>query len=281
MSARSVATVVAAARAGVLRFSAMRTLSSVLAAASIAALLSAAPAAHAQVAVAADSGMLVVFDQDTPVAHERFAWQLMGDSIVVSATARRTLIDDKGERHAFEKAMILVVDSRDLGLLRYLSNQDFQNEKVVRGLLPGDTALTYYTEFSGAGNAVRLTQPPGRLFVIDTPMFSLFDVLLRSLAGKEFETRRVQLLAMGADTLTMPLATVTRAKVDTLRMGTRRVPARHYTLEDPSVRFEMWADANGRLLRLSHPGSGMSVERAPAAPAAAKPRLRPRSTGKR
>jgi hypothetical protein len=256
----------------------MRTLSSLLAAVSFTALIHAAPPATAQTLAEPDTGLLVVFDHDMAVGHERFSWEPMGDSIVVSATARRTLTDDQGQRHAYEKTMLCVVDSHDLGLLRYLSNQTFQQMTAVRGVLPGDTTLTYYTEFGDLGNAVRLVQPPGRMFVVDTPMFSLFDVLMRSLAGKEFQSRRVQLLAMTPDTLTMPQATITRAELDTLQMGTRKVVARHYAFEDPSVRFELWADAKGRLLRMKHEDTGMMVERAEPEPAA-KPR--PRRAGKR
>lgn len=262
----------------------MRTLSSVLATALLATLMSPAAPARAQTPTVADSGMLVVYDQDLPVAREEFVWQDFGDSLIVSATARRTLADDKGERHAYEKGMLVVVDSRDFGLLRYLSNQTFQGQTAVRGILPGDTVMTYYTEFGGTGNASRLVQPPGRLFVIDTPMFSLFDVLVRSLAGKDFTTRRMQLLVTSTDTLSMPIATITRAEPDTLLIGERRLPAQHYILVDPSVQFDLWADTKGRLLRLSHLGSGMRVERrqpAPPAKPAPKPALRKRTTVKR
>lgn len=266
---------------GVLRFSPMRTLPSLLAAALSAALLSAAPTAHAQSATEPDSGMLVVYDQATPVAHERFVWQNMGDSLMITSMARRSLLDDKGATHAYEKGMLVVVDARDFGLLRYLSTQKFQDLTTVRGLLPGDTVFTYYTEIGDGGSAMRLVQPPGRLFVIDSPMFVLFDVLVRSLAGKEFETRRVQLLTLTPDTLITPNALITRGTVDTLTVGARKVRAQHYTLEDPSVRFELWADARGRLVRMSHAASGMSVVRAENAPVAPKPRPRPRTAGKR
>lgn len=254
-----------------------RSLASLLAALLFATLLFASPArAQAPVATVTDTGILVVFDHDLPVAHEKFTWEWYGDSIIVTAKAKRTLADAEGKRHQYEKTMLVVVDARDLGLLRYQSDQHFQDQLASRGILPSDTVLTYYTEFNQQGNAVRLVQPPGRLFVIDTPMFSLFDVMLRSLAGKDFESRRVQLLVTSADTLIMPLATVTKVKLDTLKVGTRRIPAQHYQLVDPSVQFDLWADAKGRLLRMTHEGSGMLVERAlPAAPAPPKPRARP------
>ena len=259
-----------------LRSSVMRPLPLCLGFALSAALTAAqaAPAAHAQTPAPDDSARFVIFDQSVPVARERCAYQYMGDSLVISATTVRRFEDDKGQQHAFSKSMLLVVDARDLGLMRYLSNQDFQGHKVVRGLLPSDTAMTYYDEYDGVGDAVRLVQPPGRLFVLDPQLFTLFDVLCRSLAGKEFETRRVQLVALAPDTLTLPVATITVTKPDTLRFGARRVPTRRYSLVDQGVRFELWADAAGRMLRMEHAASGLSVERVPNAPPRATPRRR-------
>jgi len=201
----------------------------------------------------------------------------MGDSLLVSATTQREFQDPKGNRHGFMKTMLLVVDAHDLGLTRYLSNQKFNAHETVRGLLPGDTVMTYYAEYDGVGSADRLVQPPGRLFVLDPQLFTLFDVLCRSLAGKQFESRRVQLVAMAPDTLTLPLATVTQEKPDTLSMGARRVPARHYALEDQGVRFDLWADSRGRMLRMANQPTGLRVERvsepAPAVPP--KPKAKP------
>lgn len=256
----------------------MRTPSLTLAAvfaALLAATLLPARAAHAQVPAKADSGLLVIFEGMTPVAHEKFSYQVEADSIMVTAAHRRDLLDDQQVKHTFEKDMLLVVDARDLGLRRYFSSQTFRGRNVIRGLLVTDTVFTYYTEDDGVGDATRIAQPPGRLFVLDSALFTLFDVLCRGLAGKEFETRRVQLVEMAPDSLLLPAATVTMASPDTVLVGTRRVPARRYLLDDSGVRFDLWADAQGRLLRVRHEGSGLRVERAdlPETPkAATKPR---------
>jgi hypothetical protein len=225
--------------------------------------------ARAQGAAAVDSGQLVVFEHDLPVATERSVFQHMGDSLVVVATIHRDFQDEQGAHHPLQKSMMLVVDSRDLGLVRYLSTQKFDGHELVRGLLPGDTSMTYFVELDGGGNADRVVQPPGRLFVMDSQMFTLFDVLSRSLARKTFTTRRVQLLALQTDSLAAPLATVTALGADTVLIGRSRQPAKHYTLEDPSARFELWADAQGRLVRLIHAESGLRVERVPVTTATA------------
>jgi hypothetical protein len=210
-----------------------------------------------------DSSLLVVFERDVPVAHERSRIRDMGDSLVVEATAERTFRDEKGGRHPFRKTMVLVVDSRDLVLIRYVSNQDFNGHQIVLGLVPGDTSMTYYSEIDGAGEADRLVQPPGRLFVLDSQLFSLFDVLCRSLAGKTFTTRRVQLLALRPGKLSTPLATLTFEGRDTLALGGAKLVAKHYAMEDSSARFEIWADPQGRLARLTHAESELRVERMP------------------
>lgn len=221
-----------------------------------------------------DSGRFIVFQGDLPVANESFAFQFMGDSLTLTAFSRRTMQDEQGQRHAYQKSMVLVADSRDLGLQRYLSVQEFRGNTVQRGLIPGDTSITFYTEENGAGEAYRLVQPPGRLYVMDSPMFSLFEVVTRGLAGKQFATRRMQLLAL-SDSMTTPLAAVTALKPDTLRMEGRRLPVRHYRFEDSSASFDLYADSRGRLIRLVHEPSGLHVEREPD-PVAVKPATKPK-----
>jgi hypothetical protein len=256
--------------AAVLRFSFMRT-SSVLALATLFAALAASPA-HAQATVVADSGRFIVFQGDVPVAHERNTFLWTGDSLVITAFHQRTMQDEQGVKHPFTKTVAMVVDSRDLGLKSYTSIQDFQGHRVTRGLVPGDTSISYYQEFDGAGNAMRVTQPPGRLYVMDGNLFSLFEVVCRSLAPRTFTSRPVQILAM-ADTLATPVATVTRGPADTLSLGSKRVPVRRYTFSDESATFELWADARGRMLKLAH-ASGLHVEREPDTPAPARRRAR-------
>lgn len=230
-----------------------------------------ARAARAQVAGALDTTQFVVFERDVPVATETNSFQRMGDSLVVLATTHRDFQDEHGAHHPLRKSMMLVVDSRDLGLIRYLSTQYFNDHVIVRGLIPSDTSMTYYIEMDGGGNADQVVRPPGRLFVMDSQMFSLFDVVSRSLFNKSFTTRRVQLLALSPDSLASPLATVTALGADTLSIGRTREPVKHYAFEDQSARFDLWSDRQGRLVRLVHPESGLRVERVPATAAARKP----------
>jgi hypothetical protein len=209
-----------------------------------------------------DSGRFIIFQGDVPVANEKFVFQYLGDSLALTAVSRRTMQDEQGQRHNFEKTMLLVADARDLGLQRFHSTQEFRGNKIQRGLLPGDTSITFYFEENGGGEAFRLVQPPGRLYVMDSPMFSLFEVVTRGLVGKTFTSRRMQLLAL-TDSMSTPLATVTTLKPDTLRSGELRVPVSRYRFEDTSASFDLYADSRGRLIRLVHEPSGLHVEREP------------------
>jgi len=209
-----------------------------------------------------DSGRFIVYQGDMPVANEKFAFQFLGDSLALTAVSRRTMQDEQGQRHNYQKTLLLIADSRDLGLQRFLSIQEFRGNKTSRGLLPGDTSITFYFEENGGGEAYRLVQPPGRLYVMDSPMFSLFEVVTRGLVGKTFTSRHMQLLAL-TDSMSTPLATVTTLKPDTIQVGDRRVPVRRYKFEDSSASFDLYADARGRLMRLVHEPSGLHVEREP------------------
>jgi hypothetical protein len=234
-----------------------------------------APPAHAQIAAKADSGTLIIYDGSMPIANERYLIQTIGDSLVVSATHHRKLLDEQGQQHVFTKNMLLVADSRDLGLLHYNSVQEFQGHTAKRQLQFTDTVLTYFHDVDENGQSDFLGTPPGRLFVLDSQMFTLFDVLCRSLASKQFTSRRVQLLALFPDSLDMPVATITLARPDTLRSGARRTVARHYQLEDANTRYELWADTSGRMLRMTHPMSGLSVELLAEESKPVRPRRRP------
>jgi hypothetical protein len=71
----------------------------------------------------------------------------------------------------------------------------------------------------------------------------------------------VQVLALQPDSLAAPLATVTTLGADTVVVGRSKKPLKHYAFEDPSARFELWSDRQGRLVRLTHAESGLRVER--------------------
>ena len=203
----------------------------------------------------------MVLDGNQVVASEDFEYVLQGDSVTVSSTMKRKARNADGTMVDLTKRMALVVDANDFGLRSYVSNLDFDGHTQVRGIIPGDTAMTIYDETDGGGGADRVIQPPGRLFMMDPGLFALFDVVCKNLKSKPLTTKRpIQLLAM-SQTVDAVEATVVAAGVDTVLWGGKRTPLRKLQLSDPSGDFVAWVNASKQMLRLEHPASGLVVMR--------------------
>lgn len=220
-----------------------------------------------------ERGRLIVFQDDEPVATERFAYTLSGDSIVIEAIHSRRMRGADGAVAEFKKSAGLVVSRLDYGLIRYLSNQDAGGHRSVTGtsMAPGDTVITIFRESDGVGDASSLELPPGRVFIIDPLVFSLFDVMCRNLGRQTFETRPVSLITMGEPPQAVE-ATVTRALGDTLLWGGKRVTVTRLTFADAQSKFVAWVDREGRMLRFEASDGRVRVEREPEAAPAPKGR---------
>lgn len=226
-----------------------------------------------------DSGRLLVSSDRRVVATEEFEYALQADSITITSTAFRPARASDGSRSdssRVQKTMAMVVSSSDFGLRSYLSNIRSDGHVAVRGVIPGDTAMTVYSERDGRGDAERLSQPPGRLFVMDPGLFVLFDVVCHSLKGKSFTRRPVQLVVLAEPAVTVE-AIMSVVGDEVLSWGGRRVPVRRMLLTDPTGEFTVWVDSESRMLKLEHAASRLVVVReapvaAKPAPAARKPR---------
>lgn len=216
----------------------------------------------------------MVLDGNQIVASEDFEYVFSGDSVTVTSSMKRKARNADGTMVDLAKRMALVVDANDFGLRSYLSNLEYDGHTQVRGVIPGDTAMTVYNETDGAGGADRLIQPPGRLFMMDPGLFTLFDVVCKNLKGKPLTTKRpIQIVAM-SQSVDAVEATVVAVGADTVVWGGKRTPLRKLQLSDPSGDFVAWVNASGQMLRLEHPASGLVVMREePAAPK--KPRAAP------
>ncbi len=201
-------------------------------------------------------------DQGRVVATEEFQYVVTGDAVTVSASVKRRVRGSDGTLGDFIKRMSLTADALDFGLRSYTSNLEFDKHIQVKGVVPGDTAMTVYGDLDGAGTADRLVQPPGRLFIMDPGMFTLFDVISRNLRGKPFKTRPINIVALGETTVTVE-AMVTDMGADTLLWGSRRTPTRKLKLSDPSGDFTVWSGSKGQLIRLEHAASDLVVMREP------------------
>lgn len=226
------------------------------------ALLLAAPATGAPPTSPAsiDSGRLIVLDRGTPVGYEDFEYERLGDSLVVSGVHTRTMREADGSTVKWVKKFGLVVDARDFGLRQYTSNLEVGGRLMVRGIVPGDTAMTVFTEQDGGGTAERLVQPPGRLFVMDPPLFTLFDVICRNVSAQSLSRRPIELVTLGEKPGTAR-ATMSAAGPDTIRWGGKRMVSRRYVIADDQGTFLAWVSPEGRMLRLLHEASGLEVLR--------------------
>lgn len=241
--------------------------------------LLAAPFLHAHRAFAAvmDGGRLIVLDRGTPVGYEDFEYERLGDSLMVSGIHTRTLREADGTTAKWVKKFGLVVDGRDFGLRSYTSNLEVGGHLSVKGIVPGDTSMTVYSEVDGAGTAERLVQPPGRLFVMDPPLFTLFDVICRNVSAQSLARRPIEIVTLG-DPAETARATMSAAGPDTIRWGGERMIARRYLLADDRGTFLAWVSPEGQMLRLLHEASGLEVLREePVKDAGPAPAAKPKS----
>ncbi len=230
-----------------------------------------------------DSGRFIISQKGRPIRAEEFTFQDMGDSLVVTSNSwlladpavaqTGWLVDSTTRTGSFDKGATLVLSSQDYGLREYWSAAAIGADTMRRSILVGavglgvDTAYTSYREFNGAGTADRLMLPPGRVFVLDQPLFTTFNVIVRSLAKSTFDSRPITMMVLGARDSVLE-ATVTHLGTETIRWGARPVVARKLRIADTRTAFTAWATQDGRLLRLQQPEAAITLERlAPKVPA--------------
>lgn len=227
-------------------------------------------AVHAEDRETIDQGRFIVFQGEQPVAIENFEYVRSGDSLVISAVVERKARDASGAELKFDKIAQMVVNGTDYDFRSYLSRQDFDGHNTVKKIAPSDTTLAVTSEVDGAGGIDGMVRPPGRLYVMDPLVFSLFDIICRSVSPQTFTSRPIQLITLGP-TSTTTEATITAAGADTVTWGGKRLVARRFEMADAGSRFTVWMDPRGRMLRLEHDGGDLLVMREEPK-AAAKPK---------
>ena len=221
-----------------------------------------------------DSGRFVVFSRGEPVATEDFEYERRNDTLfVTSRTDRRARADD-GSIKPYMKSMELIAHADDWAMLTYLSTEKFDGHKINRLVALTDTTITVAIQKDDFGAADALERLPGRMYVMDAGMFTLFDVIARSLHGRIFGARPVALVAL-ADHNASLYATATPAGRDTIRWGSRPAIADRITLTDSTSTFTMYVSSAGNLLRLENKVADVVVMREPPALPPATRRRRP------
>lgn len=224
-----------------------------------------------------DRGKFVIRVKDRVIGAEDFGIEARADSINCLVRSYRTQRTDKCDEEV-QKFAGMSFGRFDWALRFYQSEETFRGETMVRGVIidPSDTAFTVFHERrGGAGEANRLAAAPGRTFVMDSGLYTLFDLLCIHLHGQTFTTRPLNILTFG-ERDTVVEAQVADLGRETIRWGSRPVQARKLQLSQGIVVFDIWADPSGRMLRLTHAPTGLLVEReAPAIKKRAKPAPKP------
>jgi hypothetical protein len=211
-----------------------------------------------------DRGKFTIRLHDHVVGAENFGIEARADSINCLARSFRTQRTDKGDEQV-EKFVGISFGRMDWGLRFYQSEETFRGKTYVRGVTmdPSDTAFTVYKEQKGgAGEANRLAAAPGRTFVLDSGLYTLFDLICVFLGDQTFTTRPLNILTFGERDTVME-AQVTDLGHETIRWASRPVSARKLQFSQGQTQFDAWVDPMGHMLRLAHPPSGLVVEREP------------------
>ena len=218
-----------------------------------------------------DQGTFKIYLRGRALGSENFFYDQYSDSIVIESNVHQKILTPSGDTD-LDKAALLHVSSFDLDLRLYHSNQTLGGtHKVVRDLVMSDTSFTSYREENGHGDGDVLVRPPGRLYVHDPDVYTLFDVISRNLHGQQFDTRPITLMVLGPRDTTIEI-TVRRLPAQPLQWGARTVQAERLQLDDGSNKIDLWSDPRGRLLQLEEKVAGLRVVRTPPARTTAKRR---------
>lgn len=213
-------------------------------------------------AAVVDSGQFVVTVAGRLVGREHFAlFKSGGDSLTAVVNLVQFHPGEEGT-DTLEKSVQFAVDGFDFALHSYNSVQRYRGQSVTRSILINDTTYTTYRQIGSKGDGNTFVLPPGRLYVLDPPVFTNLDVVCLNLKNRMFHTRPVTMLMMTVARDTVITATVTDLGRDTIRWAGRPVPARHMTLGDTTTSYDLWLHDDGRMLRLEHGPTQLRVERA-------------------
>jgi hypothetical protein len=227
----------------------------------VAAIVLVAAASRPAPAAEVDYGVYIVSIQGKEVGFEHFVFDVYRDTIVVESGVRQLMTTRNGP-DSLRKRIKMMVTTFDMALLNYQSNETLAGKLRTRGLVMADTQYTAYWEVDGVGEGLVYERPPGRLYVHDPEVYVLFDVISRDLSEKEFSSRPISLLVLGARDTTIEVR-VTRLPPERIRWGHKPVEAKKLSLHDGFQELLLWSDQAGRLLRLEKPATGLRVERKP------------------
>jgi hypothetical protein len=212
-----------------------------------------------------DMGCFRVYLRDRPIGREEFEFQPRRDSLLVFSSIKDQKLPARdGGVDTLDKRSALVVARVDGDLRSYESSEFINGERLTRRIViddERDTAYTTYRETEKGGEGDRRVRPPGRVYVIDPQVYTLFDYLFRTLYAQTFEERPVTLVYMFPAGDTTVEARVKRLGVEPYPWGKTTLQAQRYSIADPWSETLAWVSPSGQLLRLSFPTASVRIER--------------------
>lgn len=222
--------------------------------------LLAAPIARAAEVI--DQGSFKLYRHDRALGAETFELTEGHDSLIVRARQYLSLPGRDGEE-PLERGADLLVSRTDFSVRTYQSTRTLRGTSVIRGLDVADTHYMAFRETAGAGEGESRLLPPGRLYVMDSQLVTLFDLIGRSLHGRSFESRPLNLLALGPRDTMLEARAIARG-TETIRWGAKPVVTTKLDIvADSQTTFTLWLGPQGQLLRLTEPVGGLRAERDP------------------
>ena len=207
-----------------------------------------------------DQGSFKLYRHDRALGAETFELGELQDSLIVHTHQFLTIPTAEGEE-TVERAADLLVRRSDFSLRDFQSTRTFRGVMTRRGLALADTHYVAYREDEHGGDGESRVLPPGRLYVMDSQIITLFDLVCRSFHARSFESKPIHLLALG------PRDTLLEARVivlpdEVIRWGARPVRTRKIQIvADARTTFTLWVGPQGQLLRLIEPAGGLRAER--------------------
>lgn len=220
-----------------------------------------AAASPARAAVV-DQGSFKIYANDRPLGAETFELSDAQDSLIVRARQYLALPTTRGDE-PLEKSVDLLVSRSDFALRQYQANRIFRGATTKRAVVVADTHYVAYREEGRGGEGESRVLPPGRVYLMDSQVITLFDLICRGLFGKTFDTRPLNLLALGPRDTMLDARAVSLGN-ETIRWGGRPLVAHKYQiLADTQTTFTAWVSPQGQLIRLTEPVAGLRAERDP------------------
>jgi hypothetical protein len=218
----------------------------------------AVPPAAAQ-STPVDQGSFKIYVGNRALGTEVFSYATMRDSIVIGSQTR--VVSPTASGDTLIKDMALIVKA-DFDLKAYRSQASIGQDAKLCGIVVQDTALTIFRQHNQAGDAITILRPPGKIYVIDPFIYTMFDVIGRELHGRTFERRTIQLLILSERDSVID-AVVTRLPKETIPWGGKPVTAEKFEIGDGQVTFQVWMSPAGHMIKLAEANTGLRVERDP------------------